>query len=95
MPGSFDWLPSCAREHLTDSWYNMHLQSILRCDSILSISDSVYFSPGTSGAVPMVGTCFWMFLGHLGEALKRIKAICEENKVRETQGKTDGSPSLG
>ena len=30
-----------------------------------------------------------LFLGHLGEALERIDAICEENKVRETQGKTN------
>ena len=23
VPGSLDWLPSCAREHLTDRWYNV------------------------------------------------------------------------
>ena len=37
----------------------------------------------------LIGT--FLFL-HLGEALKRIEAICKENEVRETQGKTDGGP---
>ena len=33
-----------------------------------------------------------LFLVSNSEALERIKAICEENDVRETQGKTDGGP---
>ena len=36
-----------------------------------------------------------LFLVSNSEALERIKAICEENDVRETQGKTDGGPNLG
>ncbi len=35
----------------------------------------------------LIGT--FLFL-HLGKALEHIKAICEENEVRETQGKTNG-----
>ena len=31
-----------------------------------------------------------MFFLHLGEAYERIQAICRQNKVRETKGKTDG-----
>ena len=79
---------------LVQCWYNiMHLQSILygRCDNILFIPkfSSVSGMPFFSNAVPRFD---WHFFLHLGEALKRIKAICKENYVRETQRKTDGGP---
>ena len=101
MPGSFDWLPSCAREHITDRWYNVGITSCIfspsssRCDNILFIPkfSSVSGMPFFSNAVPvysavqfpgLIGT--FLFL-HLGKALERIRAICKENEVRETQRK--------
>ena len=74
MRGSLDWLPSCAREHLTDRWFGttscIFSPSSSRCDNILftpkfsSVSGMPFFQQCSSGvfssAVPRFDWHFFL-----------------------------------